>query len=314
MNKIYSIVLVMLSILATNIGEASSRAQDTARQARFLVSIPPYALYILEWEDGVSHVQTVPLPFNPAGAAVADERRLLVSDSTPRHIPNVYLLSENGDIIARLTDFPDALPIFSDIHKLAWSEAGRYLLVSAWGSGVFGVDLQQLPARRLVLLTPNGYNAALSHDGRYIAYQEQDTELVENGRFTSTLGQFIQVADLAGGARWTISSATQGACACPEWDPTAYRVAYSCDGWENSQEQATGHVYITDLSNGTTQRIPAGGTCPRWSADGTRILTTGGGNAYILTLSTMHEETIPLPIQDIPEYAPDRAVRVEWFE
>ncbi len=296
---------------------------------RFVVATLPASEYTLwTWEDGTNHVQSVTCEGEIGAIEPLSGHRFLVSTTALNGTPNLALVDEHCRMLRALTNFridaeagelPEIWPMLTVPHTVSLVEAQHFAVISAWAEGVYQIDLHEAPVHEVQLLLGNGYEATVSHDGRYIAYREDTVpyELPSESP-TALFGTLrggetvIRVGDLRSRATWAVTSGVQGRCSQPDWHPTRHRLVYRCSRAAPIAENACS-AYITNLEDGTTTCIPLSGDRPRWSPDGERIVSVGERSVYVLTLKTMTEEEILISWEQMPELGATGTLFVDWF-
>jgi len=201
----------------------------------------------------------------------------------PFHFP-LYVMNADGSAQRRLID----VPIVPDIR---WSPDGKSIVVrSSFESpprdALYIIDVAAGTYRRLTPLGLYG-SASWSPDGKRIAFAGRDEIDAIN----------------PDGTNLTRLSHLDMPQRNPQWSPDGKRIAFVADGW-----------FVMDADGANKKRVSrfSGGRVT-WSPDGARILSSGGGSAYVAAVDGTNGHGIGQgygPIID-PVFSPD-GKRVVW--
>jgi Tol biopolymer transport system component len=148
-----------------------------------------------------------------------------------------------------------------------------------------GAQLVSLNASGTAAGNAGSFNASLSANGRFVAFESQATDLVPGG----TSGENVFVRDLLTGIT-VLASVNEppyvGGAEFPHLSADGRYVAYQRSTCTSSPFCPTNDVFVRDLQTATTTLVsvaqdggPGGGFHPVISADGRHVaFTSGGGN------------------------------------
>jgi Tol biopolymer transport system component len=208
----------------------------------------------------------------------------------------LYLLDRRTGDLERISDrerFESAFveDITPDGRYVAYTQVYRL-----WGS--LWVHDRRTGEEKQVNLRPDGtptkwaaHNASLSADGRLVAFQYDDVDLLPGAPEN---GSEVYVRDLRTEQtrRVDLGPGEGHHSGNPKLSPDGRYVAYETDVWPDPRYQIPNNIHVRDLRTGATRLVTetlSGGTVP----DGYVTLTHVGRAAKVIGYSALSDQLVP---------------------
>ncbi len=241
----------------------------------------------LVWRDRAGELlETVgqPQPSVFVPAISPDGQRIAVASAESGN-PDIWVHDLIRSTKTRLTfdSAPERMP--------TWSPSGDK--IAYWLQGDEGSSLRSTAADGtgepvvLVEAAPPLPNPSWSRDGRYLVYQESNTETGYDIRY-------VEMGTDGDASEPVAFLATPASERAPKLSPDGRFVAYM------SNESGRNEIYVRPFPEGSGRRQASvnGGTRPRWSRDGTGLFYVQGNNALMaVSVSTAQGVTLGQPQQ-----------------